>query len=55
MHDHLRVSVQPMAAAAVFPAEQRLIEVADPPLNLQGVPATPLRQRLSRLRREVDQ
>ena len=53
MHAHLRVAVLPVAAAAVLAAEERLIQRADPPLNLRGVPPTPLRRTLSRLRREV--
>jgi hypothetical protein len=53
MHDHLRVAVLPLPAEAVFAAEERLLQQTDPPLNLQGVPSTPLRRTLSRLRVEV--
>jgi hypothetical protein len=53
MHDHLRVAVLPLPAAVVFASEHRLLELTDPPLNLQGVPPTPLRRTLSRLRSEV--
>jgi hypothetical protein len=55
MHEHLRVAVLPLPADSVLAAEERLLEISDPPLNLQGLAATPLRARLSRLRREVDQ
>ncbi|MGY1640860.1 DUF6884 domain-containing protein [Geodermatophilus sp. SYSU D00703] len=53
MHDHLRVAVLPLAAADVLPSEERLLGLTDPPLNLQGVPVTPLRRTLSRLRSSV--
>jgi hypothetical protein len=53
MHAHLRVAVLPLPAEAVFPAEERLLELADPPLNLQGRPSGPLRRTLSRLRSAV--
>jgi hypothetical protein len=53
MHAHLRVAVLPVPAEAVLATEERLIQQADPPLNLRGVPSTPLRRTLSRLRREV--
>lgn len=53
VHDHLRVAVLPLPAAVVFAAEERLLELTDPPLNLQGVPPTPLRRTLSRLRSEI--
>jgi hypothetical protein len=53
MHEHLRVAVLPLPAAAVFAAEERLLELTDPPLNLRGVVATPLRRTLSRLRSEL--
>ena len=53
MHDHLRVAVLPMPAESVFAAEQELLAHADPPLNLQGMAATPVRRTLSRLRSAV--
>jgi hypothetical protein len=37
----------------VFAAEERLLVLPDPLLNLQGVVTTPLRRRLSRLRSRV--
>ena len=54
MHAHLRVAVLPLSAERVFPAEERLLELADPPLNLRGVPSTSLRRTLSRLRSELE-
>lgn len=53
MHAHMRVAVLPALAAAVFPAEETLLERADPPLNLQGMATTPLRRTLSQLRSAV--
>jgi hypothetical protein len=53
MHAHLRVAVLRLRADAVFGAEARLLERTDPPLNLQGMPATPLRRTLTRLRSEL--
>jgi hypothetical protein len=53
MHEHLRVAVLPLPAAAVFAAEEQLLQRIDPPLNLRGVPSTPLRRTLSRLRSEL--
>lgn len=50
MHEHMRVAVLALPAAVVLPAEERLLAEADPPLNLQGMPGTPLRRSLSRLR-----
>ena len=47
---HLRVAALPLPADSVFAAEQRLLERADPPLNLRDVARTPLRQRLTQLR-----
>lgn len=53
MHEHLRVAVLPLPAAVVLATEERLLGLSDPPLNLQGVPPTPLRRTLSRLRSEI--
>ena len=53
MHDRLAVAVLPLPAAAVFASEEHLLELTDPPLNLRGVPATPLRRDLSRRRSAV--
>jgi hypothetical protein len=53
MHEHLRVAVLPLLPDDVIAAEQRLLELTDPPLNLQGVPVTPLRRTLSGLRSAV--
>jgi hypothetical protein len=53
MHEHLRVAVLPLPAVAVVAAEEMLLQNADPPLNLQGMARTPLRQTLTRLRRSV--
>ncbi|MGY1709091.1 DUF6884 domain-containing protein [Geodermatophilus sp. SYSU D00758] len=50
MHAHLRVAVLPLAPEDVSLGESQLLEEADPPLNLSGVPRTPLRQTLTRLR-----
>lgn len=50
MHRHLRVATLPVPADGVLPAEQRFLELADPPLNLRDVPKTALRQTLTRLR-----
>jgi hypothetical protein len=50
MRQHLRVAVLPLPAEAVFTAEQRLLKLADPPLNLRDVEKTELRRRLTELR-----
>lgn len=50
MHEHLRVAVLPLPSEEVLAAEERLLDLADPPLNLQGRPRTDLRRTLSRLR-----
>lgn len=49
----VRGGVLPLPVEVVFAAEERLLELTDPPLNLQGVPTTLLRRTLSRLRLEV--
>ena len=53
MGRHLKVAMLPLPADEVFPAELRLLQLADPPLNLRDMPKTPLRQRLSQLRSEL--
>ncbi|MCW2904956.1 MAG: hypothetical protein JWO67_7221 [Streptosporangiaceae bacterium] len=53
MHEHLRVAVLPLPAASVFAAEDQLLALTDPVLNLGGVASTPLRRTLSRLRSSV--
>ncbi|WP_147332037.1 DUF6884 domain-containing protein [Geodermatophilus marinus] len=50
IHAHLSVAVLPLAPEDVSPGETELLGSADPPLNLSGVPRTPLRQALTRLR-----
>ncbi len=50
MHRHLRVAVLPLPIEAVAPGEVRLLELADPPLNLRDVAPTDLRRALSRRR-----
>lgn len=53
MQEHLRVAVLPVPVEDVLPAEERLLKLADPPLNLQGMALTPLRRSLSQLRSAV--
>jgi hypothetical protein len=53
MHAHLRVAVLRLPAEEVFAAEERLLGLTDPALNLRGLPVTPLRRTLSRLRSEL--
>jgi hypothetical protein len=51
---HLEVAVHPFAEAdALGDLEHRVLGVLDPPLNLDGMPPTPLRAALARLRREL--
>ncbi|SFP54187.1 hypothetical protein SAMN05660464_3512 [Geodermatophilus dictyosporus] len=50
MHSHLRVATLPLAAEDVTAGEARLLELADPPLNLRDVARTDLRRSLSRRR-----
>jgi hypothetical protein len=50
MHRHLRVAVLPLPIEAVAPGEVRLLELADPPLNLRDVAPTDLRRAVSRRR-----
>jgi hypothetical protein len=47
MRRHLAVGMLRLPADEVFPAEQRLLQLADPSLNLRDVPKTSLRQRLT--------
>ena len=54
MHEHLRVL--PLAHAdadSLGDLEDRVLEILDPPLNLQGRPTNELRSRLKELRRVV--
>jgi hypothetical protein len=53
MHRHLRVAVLPLAADEISGGEAELLHLADPPLNLRDMTATPLRQTLSRQRSAV--
>jgi hypothetical protein len=53
MHRHLRVAVLPLPAEAVAAGEERLLALADPPLNLRDVPRTDLRRALTHRRRAV--
>lgn len=50
MGQHLRVATLALPPADVVAAEQRLLELADPPLNLRDVERTTLRRRLTELR-----
>jgi len=51
---HLEVAVHPFPDAdRLGQLERRVLGTMDPPLNLEGMPPTPLRSRLSVLRREV--
>ena len=53
MHAHLRVITIPVADPDTLDAlESALLAELDPPLNLAKVPKTPLRQRLSALRKQ---
>jgi hypothetical protein len=50
----LRVAIHPFAAPdALSDLESRVLAILDPPLNLDGMPPTPLRARLSELRRLI--
>jgi hypothetical protein len=53
MYEHMRVAVLPLPSEAIFAAEERLLEIADPPFNLQGMASTQLRRTLTRLRSAV--
>jgi hypothetical protein len=53
MHAHLRVVLIPVANAHTLDdLETDILRELDPPLNLAKVPRTPLRQRLSALRKQ---
>ena len=54
MQTHLRVAVHPYPNRNVLgDLERRVLAVLDPPLNLEGMPRTALRERLSALRRRL--
>jgi hypothetical protein len=54
MHRHLRLVTEPYDDADTLgQLEQAVLDLLDPPLNLQGRPSTPLRRRVSELRRAV--
>jgi hypothetical protein len=54
MRSHLDVAVHAFAGAdALADLEHRVLAVLDPPLNLDGMPRTPLRDNLSLLRAKV--
>ena len=54
MREHLEVAVYPFANRDVLKSlEDAVIAVLDPPLNLDGMPPTPLRARLSELRSKL--
>jgi hypothetical protein len=54
IRDHLTVAVFPFPlAAALANLEHRVLAELDPPLNLDGVPLTPLRTRLAQLRGRI--
>jgi hypothetical protein len=52
MRQHLSLAVHPFEGAdALGNLEDKVLAVLDPPLNLEGMPPSPLRARLSKLRR----
>jgi hypothetical protein len=54
MRQHLHVAVHPFADRdALVDLERRVLEELDPPLNLDGRSATPIRTRLTHLRRRL--
>ncbi|HEY1775943.1 MAG TPA: hypothetical protein VGG41_07265 [Solirubrobacteraceae bacterium] len=54
MRDHLEVAVHPLLERdALGDLEDRLLAILDPPLNIRGRAATPIRRRLSRLRQQI--
>ena len=51
---HLKVAIAIYADRdSLKDLEEQLLEVLDPPLNLQGMRSTPIRSRLSDLRRRI--
>lgn len=56
MHSHLRVVLVPVADPDTLDAlESDVLSALNPPLNLAKVPGTPLRQRLTVLRKHYAQ
>ncbi len=56
MMAHLRVLAAPYEDADTLGRlETEVLRLLDPPLNLQGMPSTPVRRRLTELRRVVSQ
>jgi hypothetical protein len=54
MRAHLEVAIYPYPNRdALADLERHVLGSLDPPLNLEGMPSTPLRRRLSALRREL--
>ncbi len=54
MKAHLRVLAAPYEDADTLGRlETQVLRLLDPPLNLQGMPPTPLRRRLTELRRQI--
>jgi hypothetical protein len=53
IREHLSVAVYPFLADPLCDLERRVLGLLDPPLNLDGMPATPVRVRLAELRRGV--
>ncbi|MGB3356831.1 MAG: hypothetical protein WBB00_29200 [Mycobacterium sp.] len=54
MHHHLKVVAVPFEDRdELGRLETRVLKILDPPLNLQGMTETPIRQRLKALRRVV--
>jgi hypothetical protein len=52
MRDHLQVAVHPFSEPdALGDLEHHVLAMLDPPLNLDGMRPTPLREALSRKRR----
>lgn len=51
IHDRLEVAVLPIPdRTTLLELEDRVLRALDPPLNLQGMPASEIRGELSRLR-----
>ena len=54
MREHLQVAIIPVNPELVEDAKRAVIAHYDPPLNLSGLPGTPARAELKRLRKSVD-
>ena len=52
--EHLKVAIAAYADRdSLEDLEKQVLKVLDPPLNLQGMPSTPVRSRLSSLRKRI--